>query len=380
MTIRVTALKSFASKTPLGKAHLGEDEPDLAAGDHPHPDDALLALEPGGRIAGRELADDRRDEEQAADEERRVIRRVERVEDPDIDRGPDRDEEDGHEEVAQLRDAVLDRGGLGRLREQEPGGERPDDDGRPRLLGQPGEPEGEDHGQDRGRSRQVDPAREPDQAGDDEAPHDQGPEQEPEGDAGDPGDPEGRGLLPRVIPATTVRMTSPMTSSMTAAPRMIWLSGSCKRPRSERTRAVMPTLVAVIEAPATMATRFGSPRRRQAANPRANGRATPTAATAAEAPPTLRSLREIGLEADGEEEDDDAQLREQMNRLDAGVDEAEDRGAEQDARHQLAEDGRLADGLGQGTAEPCRPEHDDEEAQELGDGQMVHVVQVASGG
>ena len=65
--------------------------------------------------------------------------------------------------------------------------------------------------------------------------------------------------------------------------------------------------------------------------------------------------------------------------LDAGVDEAQDRGAEQHAGHQLAEDGRLADGLGQGPAEPRRPEHDDEEAQELGDGQMVHVAPVASG-
>ena len=112
MTIRVTALKSFASKTPLDEAHLGEDEPDFAARDHPHADDALLALEPGGGIAGGELADHGRHDEQAADQERRAIRRVERIEDPDIDRRPDRDEEERHEEVAQLRDAVLDLVGL----------------------------------------------------------------------------------------------------------------------------------------------------------------------------------------------------------------------------------------------------------------------------
>ena len=136
----------------------------------------------------------------------------------------------------------------------------------------------------------------------------------------------------------------------------------------------MPTLVAVSEAPATMATRFESPRSRQAAKPRANGRTTPTAATAAEAAADLQELPQVGLQADGEEQQDDAQLREEMDDLDLGVNEAQDRGAQEHARDQLAEDGRLADRLGQCPAELRRAEHDDEEAQELRDGQMVHVA------
>ena len=48
-------------------------------------------------------------------------------------------------------------------------------------------------------------------------------------------------------------------SSITAAPRMIWPSGSRSRPRSESTRAVIPTLVAVRVAPAMIETRSSSP-------------------------------------------------------------------------------------------------------------------------
>ena len=51
-------------------------------------------------------------------------------------------------------------------------------------------------------------------------------------------------LAAAMMPVTTARMTSPSTSSMTAAPRMMRASSVCDRPRSLSTRAVMPTLVA----------------------------------------------------------------------------------------------------------------------------------------
>jgi hypothetical protein len=52
-----------------------------------------------------------------------------------------------------------------------------------------------------------------------------------------------------MIPLTAARMISPRTSSMTAAPRMILASSLEDSFRSRRTRAVMPTLVAVRTAP-----------------------------------------------------------------------------------------------------------------------------------
>jgi hypothetical protein len=52
-----------------------------------------------------------------------------------------------------------------------------------------------------------------------------------------------------MTPLTTARITSPSTSSMTAAPRMILASFVRVASRSRNTRAVMPTLVAVRTAP-----------------------------------------------------------------------------------------------------------------------------------
>ena len=47
-----------------------------------------------------------------------------------------------------------------------------------------------------------------------------------------------------MMPTTTARTTSPSTSSITAAPRMIFASRLAPSPRSLNTRAVIPTLVA----------------------------------------------------------------------------------------------------------------------------------------
>ena len=60
-------------------------------------------------------------------------------------------------------------------------------------------------------------------------------------------------LAPDAIPETTLRITSPRTSSITAAPMMIRASWLDMRPRSESTRAVIPTEVAVSVAPMKMA-------------------------------------------------------------------------------------------------------------------------------
>jgi hypothetical protein len=54
------------------------------------------------------------------------------------------------------------------------------------------------------------------------------------------------------MPPTTARTISPRTSSRMAAPRMICPSRSWVTPRSFKTRAVIPTLVAESAAPTKM--------------------------------------------------------------------------------------------------------------------------------
>jgi multisubunit Na+/H+ antiporter MnhG subunit len=58
---------------------------------------------------------------------------------------------------------------------------------------------------------------------------------------------------PAAMPDTTVRMTRPSTSSIIAAPIMILASSLFIWPKSDRTRAVIPTDVAVRVAPTKMA-------------------------------------------------------------------------------------------------------------------------------
>src|SRR2546429_1971125 len=103
-------------------------------------------------------------------------------------------------------------------------------------------------------------------------------------------------------PEPTPRITSPMTSSMTAAPRITRASRLCSTWRSLSTRAVIPTEVAVRVAPTKMAVVSGSADvcsypcqpERQYRKPRPNGTATPTTATAVAAVPTrIMALRSV---------------------------------------------------------------------------------------
>ena len=88
---------------------------------------------------------------------------------------------------------------------------------------------------------------------------------------------------------TTVRMMSPSTSSVTAAPRTVRASDVDSARRSPKTRAVMPMLVAVSAAPTNSDVLVDSPRARAAVNPSASGRATPISPTPSDDRPTRRS-------------------------------------------------------------------------------------------
>ena len=71
----------------------------------------------------------------------------------DIDRGPDDNEEDGHEEMPQRHDCLLDIVGLRRAAEQQPGGKGPDDRGRAGHFRAPGQAEGQQEGEGRQHAR-----------------------------------------------------------------------------------------------------------------------------------------------------------------------------------------------------------------------------------
>ncbi len=156
--MRVTAPKSPASKTPAVKTGLREDQSNLAAGNHADADHGLVPAEPERGEAGRQLAGDSGDDENAADHKREAARGFERVEGLQVDRRPHGHEEEGHEEVAHLGDAVLDLTDLRHPHDQETGRERADDHFRAALLGKPGHPQCRDQGHDGRCPGQLDPA------------------------------------------------------------------------------------------------------------------------------------------------------------------------------------------------------------------------------
>ena len=79
--------------------------------------------------------------------------------------------------------------------------------------------------------------------------------------------------------ARKARTKSPITSSMTAAPRMTDASGEVIFPASISVRAEIDTLVAVRAPPRNHALLQGSPSRCAAPAPRKNGQMTPSNAT-----------------------------------------------------------------------------------------------------
>ena len=88
---------------------------------------------------------------------------------------------------------------------------------------------------------------------------------------------------------TTVRITSPSTSSATAAPSTVRASTVASARRSLNTRAVMPTLVAASAAPMNSDWLLSCPSAVATTKPPTIGTTTPTTATDIEARPTAPS-------------------------------------------------------------------------------------------
>ena len=164
---------------------------------------------------------------------------------------------------------------------------------------------------------------------------------------------------PATTSLTTARMMSPMTSSITAAPSTTWLSGSCSRPRSESTRAVMPTDVAVSVAPSTRSASGGRPSALARDITQREGHDHAHHRHRERRRAHLQHLLQVGLEPDLEEEDDHADLGERLDDRLVRVDQPEQRRAEQHAGEQFADHRRLAHALEEvaqqlGQREHCR--------------------------
>jgi hypothetical protein len=83
-------------------------------------------------------------------------------------------------------------------------------------------------------------------------------------------------------------------------------------------------------------------------------------------PADLAEVRDPGLQADPEQQEDDTELGEDLQHL-AGLDEAEHRGADDDAGQDLADDRRLPDPLEQLVPELGGQEHQEQVRERAGD-------------
>ncbi len=141
-------------------------------------------------------------------------------------------------------------------------------------------------------------------------------------------------------------------SSITAAPRMIWPSGSCSRPRSDSTRAVIPTLVAVRVAPAMIETSVDSPSSTASGEPQRERQDHTHDGHRQRRRADLHELAQIGLQPDREQQDHHSQLREEMDRLVIRIHQPSTDLPDQHAADQLAQNRRLAQSAAPGSPRP----------------------------
>jgi hypothetical protein len=117
-------------------------------------------------------------------------------------------------------------------------------------------------------------------------------------------------------------------------------------PRSRKVAEVMPALVAARAAPRKTLVSVLSP----GPDPGQEGEDDAGAADGERDPPDRPHLREPRLQPDPEEQEDDAELGEDAQHL-VDLDQPQDRGPDQDAAEDLADDRRLVDPLEELVAE-----------------------------
>ena len=139
--------------------------------------------------------------------------------------------------------------------------------------------------------------------------------------------------------------------------RRVWMS----------TADVMPTLVATSAAPMNsevpvLSPSVGTESRRR----RRTGATTPSSADRHGSCAHLAQIGQARLQPDPEQQWDDAQLGEDLDKL-AGLDEAKDGRADQQAREDLADERRLAQAAKQLVAELRGEQHDEQVRQDVRD-------------
>ena len=154
-------------------------------------------------------------------------------------------------------------------------------------------------------------------------------------------------------------------SSTTAAPRIVRPGRVRTAPSSASTAEVMPTLVATSAAAKNAEVAVSSPRTAPSAKPATPGEDDAEHGDEQRGAADGPQVRQPRLEADPEEQEDDAELGEHVEHL-AEVDEPEHRRPDEDAREDLADDRRLVDPLEQLVAELRREQDDEDVGQRAG--------------
>jgi hypothetical protein len=280
-------------------------------------------------------------------------------------RGPDGDKEERDEEVPDLDDSVLDLARQQRPPQEQPGGERADDDRRADAVGQPGQAERERQRQDRGGLHRRDPPPHPQRRRHDERAEHQRCGQEAEGEQGGQNDAPRRQVRAR-------RQAGDDTQDDQAEDIV-------------DDRSAQDNLALRLLEPAQVGEHAGgdSHARRGQGGPRDDrdqrGRAQehadrvsqperqdhPDQGDRRRSPPDPQQLTEVRLDPNGEQEDHHPQLGEQVKRLVARVHEGQHRRAEDHPCRQFAEHGRLAGPLHRQAEELGRQQHHGQHTQEL---------------
>ena len=135
--------------------------------------------------------------------------------------------------------------------------------------------------------------------------------------------------------------TSARMSSTSAAPMTTFAQRRSSTPMSRRTRLVMPMLVAASARPTKNDASASAPSASPIATPAMIGRTMPMIGGEDRRPADAEQVVRAHLEADGEQEDDDADLGEHERRL-AGRHESQGVRADEEPAEQLADDARAA--------------------------------------
>ena len=377
MTMSRTAPNTSSVRMPERRPMSAKMRPDLAPGDHADADHEAPVMGPGRGPAGGELAGDREESQQPGDDEGRPRRGVRGIEQPQVHRRADAHEEDRREDRGHRLHFPLDDIELVGAGQDESGGEGADDEGGSGHGGRRRQAQGEGHREDGKHEthphpdHQVEHAGQQEPSGDDR--HEEKAHRDTEGlrDAEAGHDPTGRDTGDDAQDDQSQDIVDDRRSNddpglLTGHPSEVGehAGGDTHRGGGER-RADEDGLIR--DAGGGRLTGVGQIGPVSVAEGKRHRDADQRHRQRRGSDP--EHLPEVGLESDLEEEQDDAQLGEQMDdvgRDTGGGNDAEGARAQKHSRDELPEHGRLPDQLGQLAKELGAHEHRGEGEKEPG--------------